>query len=72
MSSLLNNPVASLDFPAPAELRLGTGIKDALENRLHELVCGGQLDLGTAQRDISKDWIAAYKEYFHTDRPISN
>lgn len=46
--------------------------KDALENRLHELVCGGQLDLGTAQRDISKDWIAAYKEYFHTDRPISN
>jgi anti-sigma factor RsiW len=45
-------------------------VKDALEDRLHELVCAGHLDLATAQRDISRDWIAAYKYYFHTDRPI--
>jgi hypothetical protein len=46
-------------------------VKDALEERLHELVCAGRLDLSTAQRDIATDWIAAYKKYFHTDRPLS-
>ena len=45
-------------------------VKDALEDRLHDLVCEGQLDLATAQRDISSDWIAAYKKYFHTDKPL--
>jgi hypothetical protein len=24
-----------------------------------------------AQRDIATDWIAAYKKYFHTDRPLA-
>jgi predicted Zn-dependent protease with MMP-like domain len=46
-------------------------VKDALEERLHELVCTGKLDLPTAQRDIATDWIAAYKKYFHTDRPLA-
>jgi hypothetical protein len=46
-------------------------VKDALENRLHQLVCDGQLDLTRAQQDISTDWIAAYKKYFHTDKPVS-
>jgi hypothetical protein len=46
-------------------------VKDALEERLHEMVCAGKLDLSTAQRDIATDWIAAYKKYFHTDRPLS-
>jgi hypothetical protein len=45
-------------------------VKDALESRLHDLVCQGQLDLATAQRDISANWIAAYKKYFQTDRPL--
>jgi hypothetical protein len=45
-------------------------VKDALEDRLHDLVCDGRLDLVTAQRDISSDWIAAYKKYFETDRPL--
>ncbi|HTR25075.1 MAG TPA: hypothetical protein VMI10_13925 [Terriglobales bacterium] len=44
--------------------------KDALEERLHEMVCSGQLDLSTAQHDIATDWIAAYKKYFHTNRPL--
>ncbi|MGA8442368.1 MAG: zf-HC2 domain-containing protein [Candidatus Sulfotelmatobacter sp.] len=46
-------------------------VKDDLEERLHEMVCGGELDLSTAQRDIATDWIAAYKKYFHTDRPLT-
>jgi len=45
-------------------------VKDTLEDRLQELVCGGELDLATAQRDISRNWIAAYKKYLRTDRPI--
>ena len=45
-------------------------VKDALEDRLHDLVCDGRLDLATAQRDISSDWIAAYKKYFETDAPL--
>jgi hypothetical protein len=46
-------------------------VKDQLENHLHRLVCSGQLDLATAQREIATDWIAAYKRYFHTDQPLS-
>jgi hypothetical protein len=45
-------------------------VKDALEERLHEMVCNGQLDLHTAQHDIATDWIAAYKKYFHTSKPL--
>jgi hypothetical protein len=45
-------------------------VKDELEDRLHEMVCNGQLGLGAAQHDISADWILAYKKYFHTDRPL--
>jgi hypothetical protein len=45
-------------------------VKDALEDRLRELVCSGRLDLTMAQRDISSDWIAAYRKYFHTDKPL--
>jgi hypothetical protein len=45
-------------------------VKDQLEERLHEMVCRGDVDLATAQQDISKDWIAAYRKYFHTDHPL--
>jgi len=38
-------------------------IKDKLENKLHDDVCAGQVDLKTAQHEISTDWIAAYKKY---------
>jgi len=37
--------------------------KDVLERRLHTLVCSGQVDLFTAQRDIAANWVAAYKKY---------
>jgi hypothetical protein len=45
-------------------------VKDALEDYLHDQVCAGNLDLETAQRDISVNWIHAYQKYFHTDRPL--
>jgi hypothetical protein len=46
-------------------------VKDTLEEHLHQMVCEGKLDLSTAQRDIATNWIAAYKNYFHTDRPLA-
>ena len=45
-------------------------VKDDLEDRLREMVCDGQLDLPTAQREIAANWIEAYKKYFKTDRPL--
>jgi hypothetical protein len=45
-------------------------IKDALEDHLHEQVCAEKLDLETAQRDIASNWIAAYRKYFNTNRPL--
>ena len=45
-------------------------VKDELEDHLRDLVCSGQLDLTTAQREIAMNWIEAYKKYFHTDRPL--
>jgi hypothetical protein len=47
-------------------------VKDALEDRLHQMVCDGQLDLATAQHDIATDWIAAYKKYFNSSSPRQN
>jgi hypothetical protein len=46
-------------------------VKDALEDRMREMVCGGQLDLAQAQREIAANWIEAYKKYFHTDHPLA-
>lgn len=46
-------------------------VKDALEERLHERVCQGTINLRAAQQAIANDWIAAYKKFFHTDKPIA-
>jgi hypothetical protein len=45
-------------------------VKDALEQRLHDMVCQGDLDLSTAQREISSNWVDAYKKYLRTDNPM--
>jgi hypothetical protein len=58
-------------WPEPRSLTWNSQVKDALEERLHEMVCAGKLDLPTAQRAIASDWIGAYKSYFHTERPLS-
>ncbi len=46
-------------------------VKDGLENRLHNMICKGQIDMKTAQHEIAADWIGAYKKYFHTDLPTN-
>jgi hypothetical protein len=37
--------------------------KDKLEDRLHDLVCSGEMPLGEAQRGIARDWVGAYRRY---------
>jgi len=45
-------------------------VKDALEDRLHQLVCNGDLDLSTAQHEIATNWVAAYKKYVSPNTPM--
>lgn len=42
---------------------LNAHVKDKLENKLHEMICNGQIDMKTAQHDIATDWVAAYQKY---------
>jgi hypothetical protein len=62
VQNLWPEPYSSTDW--------GAHVKDALEDRLHQMVCEGAIDLATAQREMASDWISAYKKYFHTDRPV--
>jgi hypothetical protein len=52
-------------WPQPANTDYGFGFhqKDALENRLHFLVCSGQLDTPSATYWIAADWIGTYCTY---------
>jgi hypothetical protein len=47
-------------------------VKDALEERLHELVCEQKITLTEAQDDIAKNWILAYQKYFRTKEPMAS
>src|ERR1700756_4836227 len=44
---------------------------DQLENRLHAMVCSGQIGLKEAQKAISEDWITEYKKVFNTGEPVA-
>ena len=37
--------------------------KDVLENKLHKMVCDGEITLIKAQTEIAKDWIKAHQDY---------
>jgi hypothetical protein len=57
-----SNDIKNL-WPEPALPAPGFHQKDVLENKLHDLVCAGRLDLATAQHAIASDWYAAYLQY---------
>lgn len=60
-------------WPVPYDRGVWTSrVKDALEDHLRKLVCEGELDLPTAQREISTNWIAAYQKYFRTRKPLAS
>ncbi len=58
-----SNDIANL-YPEEADAHPGFHVKDALENKLHALVCGGRMALRTAQRGIAANWEGLYKEVF--------
>ena len=43
----------------------GARVKDKIENKLHALVCSGQISLGKAQHLIAVNWWAAYRAYLN-------
>ena len=51
-------------WPQPLAGEWTHQMKNRLERRLRKLVCGGALDLKTAQQEIATDWVEAYKRYF--------
>lgn len=58
-----SNSTANL-WPEPQTENDASGPdKDALENRLHALVCNGQLPLATAQQAIAANWVTAWHRY---------
>jgi hypothetical protein len=58
-----SNDIANL-FPEPGSGIASYHAKDRLENRLHELVCAGQLGLRATQVRIAADWTALYRRAF--------
>jgi hypothetical protein len=42
---------------------VGARTKDVLENKLHDLICSGQLALRKAQHQEATNWVAAYRRY---------
>ena len=57
-----SNAILNL-WPEPYAGRWGARTKDVLENRMHSLVCSGQLSLAAAQHQEAANWVAAYRRY---------
>jgi hypothetical protein len=60
-----SNDIANL-FPEMANAHPGYHVKDKLENKLHALVCSGQMSLGSAQTQIAANWRGLYRRVYGT------
>ena len=50
-------------WPIPSNKDMGPAQKQALDLKLHELVCAKSITLKAAQDTIKKDWVKAYDQY---------
>ncbi|MEI6220195.1 MAG: hypothetical protein WCP71_02675 [Actinomycetes bacterium] len=58
------NPSSPLNlFPQPRNIKLSAYLKDQLENRIHQLVCAGQITLKTGQAIFLTNWEKGYAKY---------
>jgi len=57
-----SNDIKNL-WPEPYHGAWNAHLKDRLENKLHSMVKDHQIALDEAQKEISTDWITAYKKY---------
>jgi hypothetical protein len=51
-------------WPQPWNVVYNAGRKDTLENKIHALVCSGQMSLAAGQRIFMTNWIAGYQKYY--------
>ncbi|HEY2327930.1 MAG TPA: HNH endonuclease signature motif containing protein [Gaiellaceae bacterium] len=58
-----SNDIANL-YPEPGSGPANYHVKDKLENRLHDLVCGGSMGLAAAHRGIATNWETQYLQVF--------
>jgi hypothetical protein len=56
------NSIKNLWPQAFAGTKQNAHVKDELENRLHDLLCAGKMELEDIQACIAIDWIECYKE----------
>jgi hypothetical protein len=57
-----SNSIRNL-FGEAAAPKPGFHQKDVLENKLHSLVCSGDLNVRTAPKKIASNWLTAYRRY---------
>ena len=58
------NPTSALNlFPEPRNIKYGSYVKDQLENRMHQLVCAGQVTLKVGQSVFLTNWEKGYVKY---------
>ena len=50
-------------WPLPESKDFGPTQKKALDDKLHQMVCAGTIELKAAQDALKKDWTEAYKKY---------
>ena len=50
-------------WPLPNSREFGPAQKKALDDKLHQLVCAGTVELKEAQDALKKNWMDAYKKY---------
>jgi len=58
-----SNAIANL-FPEPGSGPDSYHVKDQLEDRLHDAVCAGTIDLQAARLGIATNWLAYYRRLF--------
>lgn len=51
-------------WPQPYTGLWNARMKDRLENRLHKEVCAGQMELRSAQGQISENWTKLFQKFF--------
>src|SRR5262249_48146222 len=57
-----SNSIRNLWPQSTKTLPWNSYVKDALQRKLHRLVCAGQLEFKNGRREIASDWIEAYKK----------
>ena len=57
-----SNDIKNL-WPEPFFGKCNAHQKDALENKLHAMICSGSILMPAAQKQISTNWILAYGKY---------